>query len=298
MLRQLVRDLARRGQRAVVLEQPREDVLAGEQLRLGIEDRRPHPLRRPVRDPAVGPARLVQQRVERVAGDPELVGGVVQEGRRLRRELEQVVQLFRAVAHAQLVAVRAQAARGQRVAVGKPDVVAVEVHHQRPHALTVLRETLVVAAVALDRPLEGRAVDVVDRHADPRHAAGHERLAQPVGREGEIREHAQPAEALPEHAPRRRVQRRAQQLGVAHDRVGAEVRQVLGTLGRRARASSAPSRAGRAAARGSPAARGPATPGRAASRWAAAPRIPARPAGKPGTASRGPRARRPRGRRP
>ena len=76
---ELVGDVARRRQRPVFLEHERQDVLAGEPLRVLVELRRAGALRGPVRDTAVGVAGLVQDRVDRVAGDAELVRRVVQE---------------------------------------------------------------------------------------------------------------------------------------------------------------------------------------------------------------------------
>ena len=199
----------------------------------------------------------------------------------------------------ELVAVRAQPARGQPVAARQPHVLGLEARDERAHPLAVLREARVVAAVALDharRRWRGR------RRRRARRSRGTPPVTNasrsPSGASERYANDAQPAEALAEHAPALDAQRLAQQLGVAHDRVGAEVRQVRRRSRSRAPASSARCRAGRAAARGSPSARGPASPGRAGCRSAATPRSPARPAGRPGTASRAPPARRPRARRP
>jgi hypothetical protein len=76
----------------------------------------------------------------------------------------------------------------------------------------------------------GGAVDVVDPRPERRQAARDERLAQALGGEREVRGHAQAAEALAEHAPTVHAQRVAQRLGVADDRVGAEVRQPIDLL--------------------------------------------------------------------
>ena len=64
-----VRRLAQRRERAVVLEHPRVDVLAGEQVLDLLELGRQHALGRPARRAAVRPAGLVQDRVDRVAGE-------------------------------------------------------------------------------------------------------------------------------------------------------------------------------------------------------------------------------------
>ena len=116
-----------------------------------------------------------------------------------------------------------------RSPLGSRDVLGVQPVHERPHPLAVLREALVVAAVALEHALVGRAVDVVDRH-------GRAPAAPPV-----INASRSPSGASDRYVDRRRsrrssgrarssgsdAERLAQQLGVAHDRVGAEVREVL-----------------------------------------------------------------------
>src|SRR3954453_6133990 len=63
-----------------------------------------------------------------------------------------------------------------------------------------------------------------------------ERLAPALGRRREVRGDAQPAEALPEHAPRPEVHLAPDPLGVADDRVGAVVDEALRALGPRDRA--------------------------------------------------------------
>ena len=198
--------VARRRQRAVVLEQPREDVLAGEQLGLLVEDRPAASARADqFGDAAVGPARLVQQRVDRVAGDPELVGA-----RRAGTRASPAAARAGSAASPRpslmpslLPCVRSRrAVSGRRRAAGRRGGRGAQ---QRPHPLAILREALVVAAVALDHPRPRGAVDVVDRHADPRHAAGDERLAQPVGRERQVRERRRsPPKLWPSTLQRRR----------------------------------------------------------------------------------------------
>src|SRR4051794_3684260 len=96
------------------------------------------------------------------------------------------------------------------------------------------RVALVVAGVAVEHARPRDAIDVVHGPAERGDAAGDERLAQAFGRDREVRRHAQAAEALAEDAPPLDTERAAQQLGVADDGVGAEVREVLGLLGGRA----------------------------------------------------------------
>ena len=68
-----------------------------------------------------------------------------------------------------------------------------------------------------------------------RQPAGDQRFADAVRRERQVRDRAEPAEALAQHAPRLvPAQFAPDQLGVEHDAVGAEVGQVVG-LGLRAR---------------------------------------------------------------
>ncbi len=173
----------------------------------------------------------MQDRVDRVALEAERVLRVVAERRRVGRELDERVQRLGAVAHPQLVARLAEAPGGEAVAGRQDQRLRVEPLDERAHARAVLRVALVVAPVALEDPLVGRAIDLVDVPPDRRQPAGDERLAQPLGREREVGHDAEAAEALAEHAPALDAELGADRLGVAHDRVGAEVLQVLGLLG-------------------------------------------------------------------
>ena len=187
-------------------------------------------LRRPPRRAAVGPARLLEHGVERVAREAERRLDVVAEGGRVGGLLEDVVQPLGAVAHAQHVAELLQAPRGQPVARGQADVLGLQTPAQREHALAVVGVALVVAPAALERAGVGRAVDVVDARPDRGQAAGHERLAHALGRHRQVAHDAQPAEALAEQAPVLDAQLAADVLGVADDRVGAVVHEALGLL--------------------------------------------------------------------
>ena len=206
-------------------------MLAGEELgRVGVLGRH-DPLRRPARRDAVGVRGLVQDRVDRVALEAEQVLRVVAEGRRVGRELDQRVQILGAVAHPQLVARLAEAPGGEAVAGRQDQRLRVEPLDERAHPRAVVRVALVVAPVALQHPLVGRAIDVVDVPPDRRQPAGDERLAQPLGRDREVGHDAEAAEALAEDAPALHAELGADRLGVAHDRVGAEVLEVVGLLG-------------------------------------------------------------------
>ena len=104
---------------------------------------------------------------------------------------------------------------------------------QRAHARAVLWVALVVAAAAVDGEAVGERVDVVHRHFERGQAAGDVGLAQAVRRCGQVTGDAEPAEALPEHAPALDPELGPDELGVGHDAVGAEVRQVRRLLRRR-----------------------------------------------------------------
>ena len=142
------------------------------------------------------------------------------------------MERLRAVAHPQAVAERAQASAGEPITRGEAHVLGFEPLPDLTHALAILGKGLVVASAALAHPRVGGAVDVVDRSTDRRQAARDERLAEAFGRDRQVRQDAEAAEALAEDAPPVDVERGAEELGVADDRVGAEVREVVGLLRR------------------------------------------------------------------
>ena len=84
--------------------------------------------------------------------------------------------------------------------------------------------------VALEHPLVGVRVDVVDARPERRQPSGDERLSQPLWSERQVRRDAHSTEALAEHGPAVDAELAADPLGVADDRVGSEVRQVVGLL--------------------------------------------------------------------
>ena len=163
--------LAQRGQRAVLLEHPRIDVLAEEELGLGLVGGGQQALRRPPRRAPVGPARLLEHGVERVAREAERRVDVVAEGGRVGGQLEDVVQGLGAVAHPQHAAELLHAPRGQPVARRQADVVGLQALAQREDAVAVAGIALVVAPAALQRARVGRAIDVVDPRPEGRQAA-------------------------------------------------------------------------------------------------------------------------------
>ena len=176
----------------------------------------------------------MDDRVERIAREPALRRDVVQERGRVGRQLEQVVQALRAGAHPQVDPELAHARARQPIAAGQPHVAGVDPQAQLAHPLAVGRIALVVAAIALEHALVGGPVDVIDRAAERGQATGQERLAQTLRGDREVRGDAEPAKALAEHAPAIDAELRPDPLGVAHDGVGAEVRQVVRLLLRRA----------------------------------------------------------------
>jgi len=122
----------------------------------------------------------------------------------------------------------------QRRAVRQPYVAVGQVLGNQGRLRHVARVPLVVGGVMAGHRSVGAPVDVVGGHGQARQPAGDERLANAVRGEGQVGDGAEPAEALPEHAPRRAAgQLPPDQLGVEHDAVGAEAGQVVGLgLGR------------------------------------------------------------------
>ena len=94
----------------------------------------------------------------------------------------------------------------------------------------VARVALEISAVALERPPVGVRVVLVDGIAKWREAAGEKRLSQAVRGQRQIRGHAEPAEALPEHAPALHAELPPDPLGVADDRISSEMREVVRLL--------------------------------------------------------------------
>ena len=92
----------------------------------------------------------------------------------------------------------------------------------------VLRETPEVSLVESPHQVEGRRVHVVGRPADRRQTAGEIHLAQAVRRGGQVLQGTEAPERLTEKAPATKTEVLAQALGVADDRVRAEVAQPLG----------------------------------------------------------------------
>ena len=168
----------------------------------------------------------MQGRVDRVPAEPVRVLGVGQKRPRRERQLQDVVDELEAGAVAELVAHLQEAARGESVAGREPDVLVVEPAQDVPEPLPVIWIALEVRVVPLDETDVRGRVDVVDRPRDRRQAAGEERLAQASRKERQVGHRAEAAETLAEDAPAVDAQLLADQLGIAHDRVGAHVGHV------------------------------------------------------------------------
>ena len=145
--------------------------------------------------------------------------------------LEQVVDRLRATVHAELVADRAHQPSADRRAVASEDLAGVAQLEDALEPLLVHRELPVVARVEHPHRLERRRVDVVDGAADGRQPTGEERRVEAVGEGAEVVQRAEPAEGLAEHAPPVDAEVLAEGLGVAHDRVRAEVGEPLRVRG-------------------------------------------------------------------
>ena len=104
----------------------------------------------------------MQYRVDRVAAKPELALDVVQESRRVKRQLEYVVQPLGSVAHAEHVSELTKSAPRQPVAGRKLQDVFSSRPMQRSNPLAVVGIAIVVTPVALEHALVRTRVDVVD----------------------------------------------------------------------------------------------------------------------------------------
>jgi hypothetical protein len=146
--------------------------------------------------------------------------------------LQEVVQPVAALTAAEEDAERLEGLGGQPVAVGQDDVVGEEVVGDAAGALDVLRVAGVVRGdLALDARVGG-PVDVVGVRVEGGQPAGDDGGGQPLGGGGQIVDRAEAAEALAEDGPGGAAgDLPADQLAVADDRVGAEVREVVGLFG-------------------------------------------------------------------
>ncbi len=249
--RQQVGGLAQRGEGRVGGEVPGVDGLAGEEQGLvareglaGVEAGvfRTDAVGGPGRGlgRVLGVDRLVDQRVEGVSGEGEGGAGAFQEGVGEGRSggggdegvLQQVVELVAAVASAEEDAEGLEGLDRQDVAAGEFGRLLREVGGDPAGPLDVHRVTGVVGRVlALDARVGG-AVDVVGGGGQRREAAGDQGGGEALGCAGEVPDRAEAAEALAQYGPGRAARESgSDRLGVAHDGVGAEVREVFGLLG-------------------------------------------------------------------
>ena len=137
-----------------------------------------------------------------------------------------------AVTHTQHLAQLAEAPRGQAVAAWKAHVFRLQLVVQLANTVAVVRVAVVVLAVAVQHDLVCPRVYLIGRSPYGRQTAGDERLAQSFWRDRQIAGRAEAPEALAEDAPSVDLQLAADPLRVADDRVGSEMREVLGLLPR------------------------------------------------------------------
>src|SRR5690242_10712811 len=233
--------LPERAQDRISVDHPGVDHLPGEVQRGGprveLGELGPDPLGCPPGRAPLCVTRLVEQRVQRPAGEAELAHHRVQErvGELIPRErvLQQVVQRMAAVGLAEHGAGRLEGPHRQRRAVRQPYLAGVQVVGHAPGHVRVLRIPLVVRGVLRRHGAVGVPVDVVRGGGEPGQPAGDERFLDAMRRERQVGDRAKAAETLAEHAPRLVGQLAPDQLGVEHDAVGAEMGQVVG-LGLRA----------------------------------------------------------------
>jgi hypothetical protein len=148
---------------------------------------------------------------------------------------QEEVQPVAALAAAEEDAEGLEGLDGEAVAVRQGHLVVEEMVGDTAGALGVLRVAGVVRGdLALDARVGG-AVDVVGVGVEGREATGDHRGAEAFGGGGEVVHRAEAAEALAEDGPGGAAgEPGADRLAVADDRVGAEVREVAGLLGRAA----------------------------------------------------------------
>jgi hypothetical protein len=172
----------------------------------------------------------VDDRVERVARKRMRRLDVVEERARAERQLEDVVQTLCAGAHAEQLAELTEAAAGQSVSRGQVHILGGQAFQDRANAVVVLRIARVERAVLLPDALVRRAVDVVGMPLQRRQAARDVRARETFGGARKICHDAEAAEALAEHAPALDAELAPDRLRVEDNRVGAEMREVLGLL--------------------------------------------------------------------
>src|SRR4051794_26457222 len=133
-------------------------------------------------------------------------------------------------AETERVAELTRASGSETVAILQSDVLVLEPPKDVVRSCPVLRIALEILAVLLRGPLIRRPVHVVDRAAYRGQAASDHRLAQGMRRDRQVRHRAEAAKALAQDAPALDSQLLSNQLGVAHDRIGAEIGEIVGLL--------------------------------------------------------------------
>jgi len=137
-----------------------------------------------------------------------------------------VVEELEARAVAEPQAQLSEPSRGQPVARRQEHRLILEPAQDVANSRSVVGVSRNVAPVPVDQASVGRAIDVVDRAADRREAAGEERLAEPFRRDRQVGHRGEATETLAEDAPALDAELLTDPFGVAHDRIGPEVRQV------------------------------------------------------------------------
>ena len=170
------------GQQGVLSQVGVADVLAGEQGGVVVELCREGALSGPGADPAVGPAGLVDDGVQRVAGaEGQHPGQVVAEACRGGVGLQEVVQGVHAAAGTQADADAAQALGTHRVPARGEDLPAPSSLHEGGHTVPVSGVAVVVLLAPDPHGLVGQGVDLLDAVPDGGQAPGEVGLLQAGG---------------------------------------------------------------------------------------------------------------------
>ncbi len=174
-----------------------------------------------------------RERQERLRLVLEGVGQLRSPAAGQQRAFHEVVQARGAVGGPQQDAQALERLDGEQDAAGQDDLVLPEVPADGPGLFLVLGVTGVVRGVLAFHPRIGGAVDGFGVRVQPGQTAREEHLAQPLGCQREIRDGAEPAEALSEYAPRPAAgELTTDQLGVADDGVGPVEGQPLRLVAR------------------------------------------------------------------
>ena len=227
MLSQNLRRLAMRAQARMFIPHPREDVLCSKQVASHCL-LRGESVCRPAGGTAVGVRGLMERRVNRITLPGRCHLHVDHECGGTKGQLQQVVQPFKPGAVAEPHPNLPQPTRCEAVAVGQAHVFLVEPAQQHPQTIEVSRVSVVIALIRFAHAHPCRRVDLVHGPiGDRREASGDQYLPQTLGRQRQISERGESAEALTQQTPAVDAEFGANQFEIAHDRVGAKMREVL-----------------------------------------------------------------------